>query len=138
MDVIDRHYRDSVKSAEHAKMDAFRQKAQQMILTPGVREAFDLSKESDKTKEAYGRDTVGQSLLMASQLVEAGTRFVTASGGPLDVDHARAMLVSLCLICVGTENLRFCQRDGLRGNARYVTADRDREQPHHKLIYSST
>src|ERR1700681_4305251 len=61
-------------------MDAFRQKAQQMILTPGVREAFDLSKESDKTKDAYGRDTVGQSLLMARRLVEAGTRFVTAAG----------------------------------------------------------
>jgi hypothetical protein len=80
LDVIDRYYRDSVKSAEHTKMDAFRQKAQQMILTPGVREAFDLSKESDKTKDAYGRDTVGQSLLMARRLVEAGTRFVTAAG----------------------------------------------------------
>ena len=80
LDVIDRYYRDSVKSAEHAKMDAFRQKAWQMILTPGVREAFDLSKESDKTKDAYGRDTVGQSLLMARRLVEAGTRFVTAAG----------------------------------------------------------
>src|SRR5713101_6466913 len=80
LDVIDRYYRGSVKSAEHAKMDAFRQKAWQMILTPGVREAFDLSKESDKTKDAYGRDTVGQSLLMARRLVEAGTRFVTAAG----------------------------------------------------------
>src|ERR1700686_4303842 len=80
LDVIDRYYRGSVKSAEHAKMDAFRQKAWQMILTPGVREAFDLSKESNKTKDAYGRDTVGQSLLMARRLVEAGSRFVTAAG----------------------------------------------------------
>jgi uncharacterized protein (DUF1501 family) len=80
LNVIDRYYRDSIKSAEHAKMDAFRQKALEMILTPGVREAFDLSKESDKTKDAYGRDSVGQSLLLARRLVEAGTRFVTAAG----------------------------------------------------------
>src|SRR5215467_7974984 len=56
LDVIDRYYRSSLKSVEHAKMDAFRQKAWEMILTPGVRDAFDLSKESDKTKDAYGRD----------------------------------------------------------------------------------
>lgn len=80
LDVVDRLYRDTVKSVEHSKMDAFRQKAWEMILTPGVREAFDLSKESDKTKEAYGKDSVGQSLLLARRLVEAGTRFVTAAG----------------------------------------------------------
>jgi hypothetical protein len=80
LNVIDQHYRESVKSVEHAKMDAFRQKAWEMILTPGVRDAFDLSKESDKTKDDYGRDMVGQSLLLARRLVEAGTRFVTAAG----------------------------------------------------------
>jgi hypothetical protein len=80
LDVVDHMYRDKVKSVEHTKMDAFRQKAWEMILTPGVREAFDLSKESDKTKEAYGKDSVGQSMLLARRLVEAGTRFVTAAG----------------------------------------------------------
>ena len=80
LDVVDRMYRDSVNSAEHAKMDAFTQKAWEMLLTPGVRNAFDLSKESEKTKDAYGRDSVGQSLLLARRLVEAGTRFVTAAG----------------------------------------------------------
>lgn len=80
LDLVDRYYRNSVKNVEHAKMDAFTQKAWEMILTPGVRDAFDLSKESDKTKEAYGRDSVGQSLLLARRLVEAGTRFVTAAG----------------------------------------------------------
>ncbi len=80
LDVVDHMYRDKVKSVEHTKMDAFRQKAWEMILTPGVREAFDLSKESDKTKEAYGKDSIGQSMLLARRLVEAGTRFVTAAG----------------------------------------------------------
>ena len=71
---------DRVESAEHTKMDAFIQKAWEMLLTPGVRNAFDLAKESEKTKDAYGRDSVGQSLLLARRLVEAGTRFVTAAG----------------------------------------------------------
>ena len=80
LDVVDRIYRAKVESAEHAKMDAFTQKAWEMLLTPGVRDAFDLSRESDKTKDDYGRDSVGQSLLLARRLVEAGTRFVTAAG----------------------------------------------------------
>ena len=80
LNVIDRIYRQKVESVEHAKMDAFTEKAWEMILTPGVRDAFDMSKESDKTKDAYGRDTVGQSLLLARRLVEAGSRFITAAG----------------------------------------------------------
>ena len=51
-----------------------------MILTPAVRDAFDLSKESEKMKERYGKDSVGQSCLLARRLVEAGSRFVTAAG----------------------------------------------------------
>src|SRR5436309_4252003 len=46
-----------------------------MILTPAVRDAFDLSKESVKIKERYGKDA-----LLARRLVEAGSRFVTAAG----------------------------------------------------------
>jgi hypothetical protein len=80
LNVVERMYRNRVESAEHAKMDAFTTKAWEMLLMPGVRDAFDLSKESEKTKDAYGRDSVGQSLLLARRLVEAGTRFVTAAG----------------------------------------------------------
>ncbi len=80
LDIVDRNYRSKIESAEHAKMDAFTQKAWEMLLAPGVQKAFDLSRESDKTKDAYGRDSVGQSLLLARRLVESGTRFVTAAG----------------------------------------------------------
>ena len=61
-------------------MDAFTAQAWKMILTPAVRDAFDLSKESDKMKERYGKDSIGQSCLLARRLVEAGSRFVTAAG----------------------------------------------------------
>ncbi len=77
---VDRRYRALNDTAEHADMDAFSAQAWKMILTPAVRDAFDLSKESEKTKELYGKDAVGQSVLLARRLVEAGSRFVTAAG----------------------------------------------------------
>ncbi len=77
---VDRRYRALNETAEHTNMDAFTAQAWKMILTPAVRDAFDLSKESEKTKEAYGKDSVGQSVLLARRLVEAGSRFVTAAG----------------------------------------------------------
>ena len=60
------------ETAEHTNMDAFTAQAWKMILTPAVRDAFDLSKESDKMKERYGKDSIGQSALLARRLVEAG------------------------------------------------------------------
>jgi len=77
---VDRRYRSLNETAEHANMDAFTAQAWKMILTPAVRDAFDLSKESDKMKERYGKDAVGQSALLARRLVETGSRFVTAAG----------------------------------------------------------
>ncbi|MEO8129417.1 MAG: DUF1501 domain-containing protein [Bryobacteraceae bacterium] len=80
LNVVDRHYRALNDTADHANVDAFTAQAWKMILTPAVRDAFDLSKESDKTKDRYGRDPIGQSALLARRLVEAGSRFVTAAG----------------------------------------------------------
>ena len=80
LNVVDRHYRALNDTADHTNVDAFTAQAWKMILTPAVRDAFDLSKESDKTKERYGKDSIGQSALLARRLVEAGSRFVTAAG----------------------------------------------------------
>jgi uncharacterized protein (DUF1501 family) len=40
---------------------------------------FDLRREPDRVRERYGRTTVGQSLLMARRLVEAGVSLVTVN-----------------------------------------------------------
>lgn len=77
---VDRRYRALNDTAEHANMDAYTAQAWKMLLTPAVRDAFDMSKESEKTKERYGKDSVGASVLLARRLVEAGSRFVTAAG----------------------------------------------------------
>ncbi|MFN8006416.1 MAG: DUF1501 domain-containing protein [Terriglobia bacterium] len=78
--IVDRHFREKEELAEYAKMDAFEQQALKMLLDPHVKQAFDLSQESEKTKDRYGRDRVGQSVLLARRLVESGCRFVTAAG----------------------------------------------------------
>jgi Protein of unknown function (DUF1501) len=78
--MVDELYRSKVEHAEYANMDTFTQQAWDMILSKSVRAAFDLSKEPEKVKDAYGRNAFGQSVLLARRLVEAGSRFVTASG----------------------------------------------------------
>ena len=78
--IWDRQHRHKVEVAEHADLDTFQEKALSMIMTPAVKEAFDLSLEPEKMRDGYGRDGVGRSLLMARRLVEAGSRFVTANG----------------------------------------------------------
>ena len=72
-------------------MDAYYQKAYSMISSPEVRAAFDLSQETDKMKEAYGRgqfekmgSQAGMRMLLARRLVEAGVRFVSLNYGEWD------------------------------------------------------
>ena len=78
--IVDRRYRSMYEGAEHANMDGFTAQATKMLLNPSVRDAFDLGKEPDKLRDQYGRDSIGQSALLARRLVEAGARFVTAAG----------------------------------------------------------
>ena len=78
--IVDQHYRQKENTAEFAKMDTFQEQALRMILSPHVKEAFNISQESEKTRDRYGRTRVGQSVLLARRLVEAGCRFVTAAG----------------------------------------------------------
>ena len=84
LDLVDQIYRSKIERIEHQAMDKFSEQALQMILTPEAREAFDLSTESEKTKDAYGRGSFGQSLLLTRRLIEAGSRFVTAAGHELN------------------------------------------------------
>ncbi len=58
--------------------DAHRQQAMRFILSsrPGQQNPFDLSRESDRTRDMYGRGEWGQALLVARRLVESGVRMV--------------------------------------------------------------
>lgn len=48
-------------------------------------EAFDIAKESEKTRERYGSSTFGQGCLLARRLVEAGVRCVEVEYGKWDM-----------------------------------------------------
>ena len=69
-------------------MDTFYQRAAQMILSSEARQAFDLSKEPDKVRDAYGRDFWGNQALLARRMVEANVRFVLLCQGGWDM-HAK-------------------------------------------------
>ena len=68
-------------------MDDMSRQAQEMLLSGRAREAFDLSKEDEKTRERYGPGW-GEQALLARRLVEAGVRYVTLNTGYWD-DHGR-------------------------------------------------
>lgn len=60
--------------------DTFREQALVLATSRRAKDAFDLSQEPDKLRDAYGRNRVGQGMLLARRLIEAGVRFVTIQG----------------------------------------------------------
>lgn len=64
------------RAVESYKLDDQYQQAISLVTSGRARQAFDLSVETDEVKALYGRNTFGQSLLLARRMVEAGTRVV--------------------------------------------------------------
>ncbi len=67
-----------------ATYDEFHQRAAAMILSSEARRAFAIDQEPERLRERYGRNTFGQSALLARRLIEAGVRFVTVNYGGWD------------------------------------------------------
>jgi Protein of unknown function (DUF1501) len=74
MDAISRQVDNGPGSANR---DAFYEQAWRLLSSPEAKNAFDISRESAKTRERYGPAKVGEGCLLARRLVEAGSRFVT-------------------------------------------------------------
>jgi len=74
---LDQMRRDIDQTDTMSAMDSHHQQAYELLLGKETREAFDLSLESDKTRELYGSHLWCQQALLARRLVEAGTAFVT-------------------------------------------------------------
>ena len=81
---MDNIRRDVDNRGTFAAMDRFDRDAFEMITGPKAREAFDISKEDPKLRERYGRNSWGQSTLLARRLVEAGSTFVSVHFGGWD------------------------------------------------------
>jgi hypothetical protein len=71
-----------------ASLDRFHQQALDILRSDKTRRAFELDREPEPVREAYGRSTFGQAALAARRLIEAGARFVTVAVGGWDTHAA--------------------------------------------------
>ena len=63
-------------------VDEMNRQALDMVTGGAARRAFDLTRESKKTRDTYGRNRWGQMGLLARRLVESGVTFVTFNTAP--------------------------------------------------------
>jgi hypothetical protein len=77
--LVDRQTARSERHGGGAALSLHQERAVQLLRSEQVRTAFDLGRESSRVRERYGRTTLGQSLLLARRLVEAGVRFVNVN-----------------------------------------------------------
>jgi hypothetical protein len=63
-------------------MSAHQKRAFALLTSEATRKAFDLSHETAKLRDAYGRNIYGQSALLSRRLIEAGARMVTLKWAP--------------------------------------------------------
>ncbi len=85
LEAVDSHFRSMENADEIDAMDSFYQRAYGLISSEEARNAFDLTKESDKIKERYGKNEAGMRMLLARRLVESGVRLVTLTYGSWDM-----------------------------------------------------
>jgi len=75
-DLLNKGMPEIDKAVKKYDLDSYYETAIKLISSGRARDAFDLSKEKEVLREAYGRNTFGQCCLLARRLVEAGTRVV--------------------------------------------------------------
>ncbi|HLY09155.1 MAG TPA: DUF1501 domain-containing protein [Planctomycetota bacterium] len=75
-DAIDATMPEIEDAVSDYKLDEYYDRALNLIASGRAREAFELDRESKEVRDLYGRNTFGQSCLLARRLVEAGTRVV--------------------------------------------------------------
>jgi hypothetical protein len=88
LDAVDSLAKQVEGNDQLATFDEFHQRAAAMVLSSEARSAFDIKLESEQLRDRYGRNTFGQSALLARRLVERGVRFVTVNYGGWD-HHAK-------------------------------------------------
>lgn len=70
------------EAAAISGFNRFQERAFDLVAGPAAREAFDLNGEPASLRDRYGRTPLGQNLLLARRLIEAGTRLVTVNAWP--------------------------------------------------------
>jgi hypothetical protein len=90
LETVDRFHREAEARANKSAgaIGTFRDKAFDLMTSRAAKQAFDIHSEPDKMRDEYGRNTLGQSCLMARRLVEAGVRCVTIDHSNYDTHDA--------------------------------------------------
>jgi hypothetical protein len=86
---LDRFAADLPSSPLTDSRDAFVGRAYDLLTSSAAQAAFRIDDETARTRDAYGRTSLGQSCLLARRLVEAGVSFITVndrSAGPVGWD----------------------------------------------------
>jgi hypothetical protein len=71
--------RPLAQTAAGARLQRFQERAADLVTGPDARRAFDLEQEPGAVRDRYGRHPLGQNLLMARRLIEAGVRLVSVT-----------------------------------------------------------
>ena len=65
-----------IDTPDFSKWDTSQRRAYALLTTPEARQALDLSREKEATRQSYGQTSFGQSCLLARRLVEAKVPYV--------------------------------------------------------------
>jgi hypothetical protein len=84
---IDNLRRETDQTGLMTGLDAFTRRAFEMVTSPGAQRAFNIDREDGRVRDQYGRNRLGQSMLLARRLIEAGVTVVTVDAGGWDT-HA--------------------------------------------------
>jgi hypothetical protein len=76
---IDAKIRHADRLAGRGAMTVSQERALDLLHSAEVRRAFNLGQESEVLRDRYGRNKLGQSLLLARRLAEAGVRFINVN-----------------------------------------------------------
>jgi hypothetical protein len=79
LSLLDHKQRAPREPSLGASMQRFQERAVEIVTGPEARRAFDLTREPATLRDHYGRHPLGQNLLMARRLIEAGVRLVSVT-----------------------------------------------------------
>lgn len=79
LEQLDRQIASVERSRVVEGMDHFQRQVFTLLTSAKTRSAFDISRESDATRDRYGRNVWAESLILCRRLVEAGSLFVSVN-----------------------------------------------------------
>jgi Protein of unknown function (DUF1501) len=74
-----RSLQSNIGPGSNESIAMYHQRALDLLQSDAIQRAFRIDLENSETRDRYGRNTLGQSLLLARKLVEAGVRFINVN-----------------------------------------------------------